>query len=264
MMKRNLRLLAALFKIRMTQRVADPASFWAGFIVDTTVFAVQAAVFMAIYGNVESIGGWDASRSLFFVGAFTLIDALEMGSFFFGLLKLPDAVLSGRLDLYVAKPASPLLHLAFDSVNPGSFLLAVPAIVLMAAGARGMGTAFEPARTAAFLAAVLLMCVLLFSLMVLTRIPSFWLSRAAAFTAAENSLMEFAFRVPGSAWKGGARIAFRVVLPYGLLAAFPSEVFFGEAGARGWLAATGTTAAFAALAALGWRRGLRRYAGAGG
>jgi ABC-2 type transport system permease protein len=108
------------------------------------------------------------------------------------------------------------------------------------------------------------MLVLMFDLMVLMRVPAFRFKRISAFHAAEGALTEFAFRVPGSAYKGGLKVFFRVVLPYGLIATFPTEVFFGATGAAGWAAALGVTAAFTLAARLAWKRGLSLYEGAGG
>lgn len=261
--RRKARILRALLAIKLTQKTADPVSFWTAFFVDSTVFFVQAAVFAAIYGNVDRIGGWDAARSLFFVGIFTLIDALAMSVFCFGLFKLPEEILTGKLDLYATKPGGTLLHAAFNAADPGSLLILFPAFAILSTAASGLGIPADPGRIAATAAAVVLMTVLFFCLMVIVRTSAFWLSRAGSLAAAEGALTEFGFRVPGSAWKGPVRVVFRRVLPYGLLAAFPSEVYFGEAGAAGWLGAVLTVAAFGALAALLWRAGLRRYAGAG-
>lgn len=260
----SLRVFVALVRIRLSRQMSDPAGYWAAFFVDTSVFVIQAASFAAIYLNVDTIRGWDAWRSLFFVGTFTLIDGLFMASYFFGLIKLPREVESGRLDLVLSKPVSPLLLLSFDSINPGSLFLCVPALAMIVAAVRGMGMVASPFTIASYAVAVLLMTALVYELMVLWRCPVFWLTRANPVQEGENLLMEFAFRLPGSLYSGLWRLVFRVFLPYGLIATFPSEVFFAEANAATWLAVMGVVVVFSAARRFVWARGLARYSGAGG
>jgi ABC-2 type transport system permease protein len=261
---RDLRCVRTLISSRLARSAAESGSFWSAFLVDSLVFCIQAAVFWVLYLNVEDIGGWDKWRSIFFVGTFTLVDGLYMSFYFFGVLGIPEAIASGRLDLYLAKPFDPLLHLAFERFNPGSLFLSLPALALIAVSASMMGAALSLWNVLGYLAAVALMLVLMFDLMVLMRMPAFKLRRMGAFNAAEGALTEFAFRVPGSAYKGGLKLLFRVILPYGLIAAFPTEVFFGEAGWETWAAALGVTIAFTALARLAWKLCLASYESAGG
>ena len=264
-LSRNGRSAIALAKARLARQASEAGSFWAGFVVDTMVFFIQAAVFWVIYLNVDDIGGWDKWRSVFFVGTFTLVDGLYMSLYFFGLLGIPEAIRTGRLDLYLVKPFDPLLHLAFERFNPGSLFLSLPALLLIAGSATAMGWKPSLGSVIAYAAAVLLMLVLVFDLMVLARVPAFRLRRVDAIGAMESTLVEFAFRVPGSAYRGWLKMLFRVVLPYGLIAAFPTEVFFGDApGAGTWAAALGVTAAFTVLARIAWKHGLATYEGAGG
>jgi ABC-2 type transport system permease protein len=262
--RKNLRSVIALVSTRLARNAAEAGSFWSAFLVDTLVFVIQAAVFWVIYLNVDDIGGWDKWRSIFFVGTFTLVDGLYMALYFFGILGIPEAISSGRLDLYLAKPFDPLLHLAFERFNPGSLFLCIPALGLILASISALALAPSPIAVLGYVLALVLMLVLMFDLMVLMRVPAFRFRRLGAFNAAENALAEFSFRVPGSAYKGGLKILFRVVLPYGLIAAFPTEVFFGEAGLGGWAAAIGVTAAFTLFARLAWNRGLKTYESAGG
>lgn len=261
---RNLRGVAALIATRLARAASEAGSFWSAFIVDTLVFLIQAAVYWVIYLNVDDIGGWDKWRSVFFVGTFTLVDGLYMTFYFFGILGVPEAISSGRLDLYLAKPFDPLLHLAFERFNPGSLFVSLPALALVGASVIALDMRPGPLEILGYLGAVILMLILMFDLMVLMRVPAFRWKRISAFSVAEGALTEFSFRVPGSAYKGGLKLLFRVILPYGLIAAFPTEVFFGAASAGAWAAAIGVTAAFTLFARLAWNWGVARYESAGG
>ncbi len=260
---RNVALVAALAKIRLTRKVADAPSFWTAFFVDTAVFAVQALVFWIIYLNADAPNGWDRWKSVFFVGTFTIIDGIYMTFYFFGIRKIPDAIRTGELDLHMARPVSPLISLSFGSVDPGSALVVVPGLVLVGVASANIAVTITPWEVLFWLAAILLMLILVFDLQVLAQIPAFRLKRTSAFGAVENSLFSFSFRVPGYAYTGASRVVFRVLLPYGLIASFPTEVFFGGAGALPWLEAVPVVAVFTFLTAVAWRRALAGYASTG-
>jgi ABC-type uncharacterized transport system, permease component len=262
--RKNLRCVRALISMRLTREASEQGYFWSALVIDTLVFFIQAAVYWVIYLNVDDIGGWDRWKSIFFVGTFTLIDGLYMSLYFFGILGIPQAIATGRMDLYLAKPLDPLLHLAFERFNPGSLFIALPALALIGTSAAMMGIAPGPSAILCYIAAVALMLVLMFDLMVLARVPAFRFRRLDAVNAAEAALTEFSFRVPGSAYRGGWKLFFRVFLPYGLIAAFPSEVFFDQADVRTWAAALGVTSAFTILMRLTWKRGVAHYESSGG
>ncbi len=260
---KSFRLVRALLRIRFTRFLSEARSFWAAFLVDTTVFLVQAGVFSVLYLNTESLNGWNRWETLFFVGTFTLIDALFMSTFFFGVLRIPELIRTGELDAYLCKPADSLLHVSFARADPGSLLLGIPALLLLSRAAAGMGWVFRLRDLLGYLAAVCLMLVLFFDLMILMRSAAFRWGRIGGLQDLENSLVETGFRVPGAVWRGGFRILFCVLLPYGLIASFPTEAFRGGLGAARWIGALGIVFCFSVLARLAWNRGLSRYSGTG-
>jgi ABC-2 type transport system permease protein len=258
---KNATLVLALAKIRLTRKLADAPSFWEAFFVDTAVFGIQALVFWVIYLNADEPNGWERWKSVFFIGTFTFIDALYMTLYFFGVLRIPEVIRTGELDLYASKPADPLLAIAFGRMDPGSALIILPASGLIGASIANLGIRITLGAALAWLAAVILMLVLMFALMVLIRIPSFRFKRAESFQSVENVLVSFSFRVPGYAYAGASRIIFRVLLPYGLIAAFPTEAFF-EGGAV-WLEAVPVVVVFTILTRLAWKRALAGYESTG-
>lgn len=262
-LSRNLAFVLALIRIRLSRQMAHAPSFWSALWVDTVTFASQAAAFLAIYYRVDEINGWDRWRCMFFVGTFSLIDGIYMFLYFFGILRLPELVNEGKLDSYLVKPVDPLLHLSFESIDPGSGMIVVPSLALLFASAPRLGLDVGPFRVLSYAAAVALMLVLVYSLMLLVRIPSFFLRRSRALEPAEESLIEFAFRVPGSAYRGIGRVLFRSILPYGLIASLPSEIFFSGGTWAEWALGITVTTAFCLLARTAWKAGLRRYESSG-
>ena len=98
-------------------------SFFGVFFVDGTMFLVQLLMFNYIYAHVETIGGWSREQMLFFIGTFSLINALNMMLCFFGVISIPEKIRSGKLDLYITKPVNTLFYLSFENIDIGSLLV---------------------------------------------------------------------------------------------------------------------------------------------
>jgi len=260
----TLRVIAAMASARLSRAMADAPSFWSAFFVDSSLFVLQALVFHALFLRPEAGNDLERWRAVLFVGTFSLVDSIFMFLYFFGIIRLPELIATGELDRFLARPADPLLALSFERVDPGSAFLGIPALCIVVIAAAKSGIRADALDVLRYSGAFALMLVLVYQLMVLVRIPSFWTRRGGeALQNVENSFMEFAFRVPGSAHRGGVKLVFRVLLPSGLIASFPTEDFFGEGGSGAWTAAIAVTAAFALLTRAAWKLGLRRYSGAG-
>jgi ABC-2 type transport system permease protein len=256
-------ILRALSLARLSRNLAEQGSFWAAFFVDISVFVTQAVTFWFIYFGVGSAGTEGAWRGVFFVGTFSAIDGMYMATYFFGLLRLPEIIRTGELDVLLTKPGSPLLRVAFASVNPGSVALVLPGFLMMALAASKLGLSFTPERVLSWCTAALLSLMLNFDLMTLIRLPAFFIKRGEALQEMEGALVTFGYQVPGWTCKGPERILFRFILPYGLIASFPAETFLGMAGAGAWLAVCAVVLAFSALTCVAWKMSLARYGSAG-
>jgi ABC-2 type transport system permease protein len=128
---RGLDLILSMLRIRLGRQMMYRASFWTAFFVDTTLFLVQLAFFSTLFLQVDSINGWSREQLVFFVGTFSLVDGLEMLLYFFGLSSIPEKIRTGKLDLYLTKPISPLFHITFESLDVGSGFLTLPGLVMV-------------------------------------------------------------------------------------------------------------------------------------
>lgn len=262
-LRRSLHLIGAMLKIRLGSRMMYRASFLTAFFVDITVFATQLAVFTTLFLSVDSVNGWSREQMVFFVGTFTIIDGLEMCLFFFGVLSIPDKIRDGKLDLYLAKPANPLLLISFESIDPGAGFIALPGIAMVAWATIRMHVPVTPGRLLGYLFLLALMLVLLYDLLVLLRTVSFWVVQVGALGELENELVNFTFRIPGIVFKGAAKLVFYILLPYSLIATIPTQFFTGLLTGGEWLTTLAVTVVFTVLTQWVWKRGLKRYGSTG-
>lgn len=148
-------------------------SFFGAFFVDGSLFLLQLLMFGAIYTQVDSIGGWTQGQMLIFVGTFSLINALNMVVFFFGVIGIPDKIKSGSLDYYLTKPANPLLRLIFEEVSLGSVPLIFLSIGIIIYGVSVQGVYVTPLLCVEYGIFVLLMTLLWYDTELILRTISF-------------------------------------------------------------------------------------------
>lgn len=258
-MKGNLKLIWTMMKLRLSQLMVFRLSFFGAFFVDGSLFVVQLLLFDVLYGQIESIGGWQKGEMIIFVGTFSLINALNMSSFFFGLISIPEKIRTGGLDHYITKPKSPLLRLSFESVNPGSLPLIAMSLIILGRGVSLLGTPPSFGAVIGYILLVLLMTLLWYDLMLLLRTVPFFFMSAVTVHLMEDSLMELSMKVPGVVFEGVWKVLFQVLLPYGLLATLPAQMLTGTLTPFGLMWGCTVAVLFTLFAFKLWKFGLSRY-----
>ena len=258
-MKKYWRILTTLIRCKISRQMFYRLSFWTAFWVDLLVFAMQLITFSAIFSHVESIGGWGLPQMAIFLGTFTMLDAVYMSTYFFGVLAIPEKIRTGGLDLYLVKPVNPLFLLTVEGVDFGTIVLTIPGLMMVVWGMARLGIRLTPVLVVGYLLLFVMMYLLMYAVMVVIRTAAFWLVRTQAFNDLENALVEFSFRIPGVVYQGVWKVILYVLLPYGIMATLPTQFLTGGMAWYHWLLAGGVLAAFLSLMSLLWQAGLRHY-----
>lgn len=257
-MKRQIKLIFMLIKMKLSHMMVFRLSFFEAFFVDGTLFAVQMITFSAIYGNVDTIGGWSRGEMIVFIGTFSLINALNMLIYFFGVVGLPYKIINGDLDHYLTKPMNPLLRLTFENVNPGSVPLVIASIAIVAYGAAQLEHAVTLPLAAGYIFLVLIMTLLWYDVELIIRVIPFYVSSAYRIDRIED-LLELNFKVPGVLYKGVFKLLFYFVLPYGIMSTIPTQMIAGTLALTGFIYGVFVVALFTVLALKLWKHGLKHY-----
>ncbi|MCL2866749.1 MAG: ABC transporter permease [Clostridia bacterium] len=262
-MKRNVRFVLLLMKLKLSRMMMFRVSFFGAFIADGTMFIIQLLAFEAIYSQVDAIGGWNRGQMIIFVGTFAVVNALNMLIYFFGVNDIPEKIKRGDLDGYITKPVSPLLRVTFENVNPGSVPLLIfsAGIVCYGVSAAGINISFMTGLLYVLL--VLLMTLLWYDMELILRSIPFLVLSANGIVQLEEQLIEMNFKIPGILYKGGFKVVFYFILPYGIMSTTPTQMLSGLLTASGFLHAVVITAFFTAFAIGFWRYGLRHYKSTG-
>ena len=233
-------------------------SFFGAFWVDGTLFLLQLIMFQAIYSQVESIGGWTGSEMIIFIGTFSLINALNMVLFFFGINDLPDKIRTGKLDYYITKPVNPLFRLTFENINPGSVPLVFASMGIIAYGIYLSNIPFSLMKGISYGILVLLMTLLWYDIELILRCIPFFVVSAVNITRLEE-LLELNMKVPGVLFKGVFKVLFYFVLPYGIMATIPTQFVMKTISPAGIVYGLVIVSLFTGLAFGIWHMGLKNY-----
>lgn len=257
--RKNIRVLRTLLSLRFHGMTVFRLDFFGPFFVDGSLFLIQLLAFGAVYANVDSIGSWGRGEMILYIGSFSLINALNMTIYFFGINGIPGKVRSGELDLYLSKPVSPLFRLTFESITPGSIPLIFMSVCIIAYGVGIADIKLTAAGTGAYIFWVLIMTVLYYDMEVLIRSVSLYFVTMAQMEKIEGTATELCMNLPGIAFYGIYKVIFYFILPYGIMATLPVQSMVGELEPGMAAYGMGMVLFFSALTGVVWKRGLRHY-----
>jgi len=258
-MTKNLRFILLLIKFKFTRMMAFRFSFWGAFFADGSLFLIQLLTFETIYSQVDSIGGWNRGQMIIFVGTFSIINALNMLIYFFGIVDLPGKIRRGDLDHYLTKPINPLLRLTFENVNVGSIPLVIMSILIVCYGVNISGIQVSFLLGLGYAAFVLLMTLLWYDMELILRTIPFLVISANGIMRLEDLMLELNFKVPGVLYKGVFKLIFYFLLPYGIMSTVPTQFITHSIDGRGVGVSIFTVIVFTVFALWFWKFGLKHY-----
>lgn len=256
---RQIKIIYMLMKMKLSRNMAFRFSFFGVFFVDGSLFFMQLLMFSAIYSKVGNIGGWDRPQMLLFIGTFSLINALNMATYFFGVISIPGKIKSGELDLYITKPVNSLFHLSFESIDLGSVPLVFASIGILAYAVAGMNVPLTLLTIIGYTFLVLIMLILYYDMMVILRTIPFFVIQASSIERLEGEVVTLCMKIPGTLFKGAFKVLFYLILPYGIMATVPAQFLAGTLSPLGFVYSVGVVIVFTAFTLAFWNLGLRCY-----
>ena len=258
-MRRNIKFIMMLTKMKLSKMMMYRFSFFAATFVDGSLFILWLLMFNAIYANVDSIGGWNKGQAIIFLGTFSLLNAINMTIYFFGVISIPDKIRSGDLDHYLTKPINPLLRLTFENVNLGSAPLIIFSIFIIAYGLSLVKITVSISCVALYCVFVIMMAVLYYDMELIIRTIPFFVISASNIERLEGAAFDLCMRVPGVLFKRVFKFLFYFVLPYGIMATIPTQIITNSISRFMIMASAGVVIAFTFFSQCLWKAGLSSY-----
>ncbi|MDP4145436.1 MAG: ABC-2 family transporter protein [Bacillota bacterium] len=258
-MRRNLRFIIMLFKMKLSKMMMYRLSFFGATFVDGSLFILWLLMFNVIYSQVDSIGGWNRGQAIVFLGTFSLLNAINMTIYFFGVIGIPGKIRSGELDHYLTKPINPLLRITFENINIGSAPLILLSIGIIAYGVSLQNIAVHLGTVLLYIMFIILMAVLYYDMELIIRTVPFFVISASSIERIEIAALDLTMRVPGVLFKGVFKILFYFILPYGIMATIPTQIVTNSVSPLKITASAGIVFVFTVFAQWFWRFGLKNY-----
>lgn len=256
---RNSKFILTLIKMKLSKMMVFRLSFFGAFFVDGTLFLMQLLLYQAIYSQVDTIGGWERGEMIIFIGTFSLINALNMVIFFFGTNDIGVKIKNGDLDHYLTKPVNPLLRLSLENVDPGSIPLIFVSIIIILYGVNNLKIVVTPGKFIAYFLFVLLMTLLWYDLMVISRTISFFTISAVNMGLLSDTVLELCMKIPGTLFHGIYKVIFYFILPYGIMSTLPTEFIAGKLSPAGITYGCLIVVLFTAFTLWFWKLGVKNY-----
>lgn len=258
-MKRNLKFIFTLFKMKLARQMMYRLSFFGASFVDGSLFILWLLMFNAIYSQVDSIGGWNRGQTTIFLGTFSLLNAINMTIYFFGVIGIPGKIRNGDLDHYLTKPVSPLLRITFENINIGSSPLIALSIIIIAYGLSLTGMTASAGTVLLYILFIFLMVVLYYDMEVIIRTIPFFVISATSIERFEVAAMDLCMRVPGVLFNGLFKIMFYFILPYGIMATVPAQILTNSVSPAMIAMAAAIAVIFTVFTLWFWKFGLKHY-----
>jgi len=257
--KKQLKILLMLLKMKLSRNMAFRLSFFGAFFVDGSLFLIQIILFHAIYSQTGSIGEWNRPQMLLFIGTFSLLNAVNMVLYFFGVITIPEKIKSGQMDLYITKPLNTLFHLSFENIDIGSAPLVPASLGIIWYAISEMDIPVTAGRLLGYIFLVLLMQILYYDMEVILRTLPFFFIQTASIERLEGELLGLCMKIPGTLFKGAFKALFYLILPYGIMATVPAQFFAGVLTPLGFVYSIVVVVAFTVFALSFFRFGLKNY-----
>lgn len=262
-MRRIIRLYRRQLGAHLRAALQYEADFWI-LIGAAALMQVVGVVFLgAIFAKIPRLNGWTFWEVII---VYAMVSVTEgVGSMFFeGTWRLAWKINKGELDYLLVRPFPVTLQVMSSDVGLNGIGNIVVGSILL-----GLGVAHSDIHWSA--GKVLLGIVLFISALVIkvaislaTNAFSFWVPGPYSVVGFGIHQVGELARYPITIYAVGVRLAVSVLVPFAFVSFFPVSVVLGRGGSARLGLLTPAVAVYCVLAARwSFRRGLRRYDGAG-
>jgi ABC-2 type transport system permease protein len=260
-MIRYLRLYARFVEFSLMRAMEFRIDFFFRIIMDVIYYAINISFFEILFLHTPILGGWTEPQVLIFVSGYLLIDAIFMTAFANNMWMLPMHVNKGDLDYYLLRPVSSLFFLSLRDFAVSSFINLIMAIGIMIWAFRHDPEKISALRVVLFLFWLGNGLFLYYLLRLVSILPVFWTHSGRGFDALFWTLARFMER-PDRIYTGVMRVLLTTLLPFALIASFPSRILFGDTRPVLWFELFAVTLCFSLGVLVLWRKALASYSSA--
>jgi ABC-2 type transport system permease protein len=227
-------------------------------VVDLCWFALNLCFVQFLYLQVDTVATWNKWEMVLLVSTNYLVQQIFQTFLMINLTKLPELIRTGRLDFFLAQPASVQFMVSTRGFEPGSVLTSVMAVIVCGIAIQNLHANPSHLGLVVFPALVVCGVMIHYAMLLMLMSLAFWMTRAQGFIYAYYNFFQIA-RLPREAFHGVARLIFTWGVPLLLIANVPASTLLHGLKGQDIAGMLGVTAALVVLSTAVFRMGLRRY-----
>ena len=237
------------------------ANFILWVIVDLCWFGLNLAFVQFLYLQVNVIAGWSKWEMILLVTTNMLVQQIFQMLLMTNLNKLPELIRTGRLDFFLAQPASAQFLISTRLFELGSVVNVFFVLIMCFVSVAELHWKFSLSGLVIYPLLVVFGVLIHYAVLLMLMSLAFWMTRAQGFINAYYSTFQIA-RLPRQAFHGPARWIFTWPLPLLLVANVPASTLLHGWNFKDLAAMGGVTTVLVVLSTAVFQAGLRRYGSA--
>jgi len=259
----HLKLVGSFARASAQNELAYRANLWISLLYALLNIGTGILGLMVLFGQVETVRGWDLPATLALLGVYLTVGALRglfIGPSLEALSGMDGEIWSGRFDFTLLRPVNTQFLASLRYWRPLALMdLALGLGVLGVAVVR-LGQSMTLARLLAFLVALIAAVTILYAILLALTALVLW-SPGFLFTWAFDAVFQMA-RYPVGLYPGWLRLVLTWVIPVGVMTTTPAQALTGAISPGMLLGSVALAVALFVGASALFRFGLRRYASA--
>jgi ABC-2 type transport system permease protein len=260
---RLLRLAGKFARASAQDELAYRANFWISLLHSMLNLGTGVLGLLVLFGQVETIRGWDLPSALALLGVFLTLSALRglfLGPSLESLAGMDGEIWTGTFDFTLLRPVNTQFLASVRRWRPFAVVDLGLGLGVLVLAVIQLGGSLAPLRLASFLLTLMAGIIILYAILLAFSALTLW-NPGFLFTWLFDGLFQMA-RYPVGLYPGWLRLVLTWVVPVGVMTTVPAQALAGDLSTE--LLAGSVVMALALLAGASslFRLGLRRYASA--
>jgi ABC-2 type transport system permease protein len=235
--------------------------FYMRIIMDVLYYGVAIAFFKIILMHTPNLGGWSEPQMMIFIAGYCMVDAINMTLFSNNMWQFPMLVNRGDLDYHLIRPVSSLFFISLRDFAANSFVNLIITAGLLTWAVGRYPDPISAWKVVLFIVLVINGTMIFYCMNAMSNMLVFFTHSSEGFSHMIWSMMKLGER-PDRIFTGLLRRLVTFVLPFALIASFPTRLMIEEFDWRILLHIVSVSAVMFAITLFVWSRALRSYSSA--
>ena len=262
-MRRHLDLFFAYLTQYAKVRLSYRADFFIGLATSVTATVFAFGFLLVLFSKIQRLADWSFAEALFLYGfsliPFGLFNVISLNLYDFG----NNYIIEGKFDRVLLRPVASLFQVIFEAFRVESLHEVAIGLTAVVIASRQLNLAWSAADILLMIVFGVCGAVIYTAVFLILVSVSFWMEDRIGIAPPVYNLIAFG-RYPLTIYSPYVQFLLSWIIPFGFASFYPSVRLLGrnEFHLYAWLIPV-VAAAFAAIALLTWRQGVKHYASTG-